>query len=242
MATSSDASSDSSLQERKGTTKEEDGEKAVDGPETPAGVRDATAPEAAAAPAPAAEEAAIQEEKAKHARQASRKPGGARKNWQRRDGDSDTWTCPDCRRIIKNLQSSKDQHRVSAYCLSYRLWTAHCFEDWQTCKKYGEQWAEYPEGYEIRGQRFYQVKAPKGYRQHRPREPTVPPQRRSHEDRGREETRRRSSRSRSRQHARSRSKRHRLRSREAVRAERSAAGEEAPQGIWKRSTGVCRER
>ena len=116
MATSSDASSDSSLQERKGTTKEEDGEKAVDGPETPAGVRDATAPEAAAAPAPAAEEAAVQEEKAQHARQASRKPGGARKNWQRRDGDSDAWTCPDCRRIIKNLQSSKDQHRVSAYC------------------------------------------------------------------------------------------------------------------------------
>ena len=91
-----------------------------------------------------------QKDATKPAREASHKPGGARKNWHRKDGDDDTWTCPDCKRVIKNHPASKDQHRVSAYCFSHRLWNAHAFDDWSLCEKYGKEWAAGPDRYGMR--------------------------------------------------------------------------------------------
>ena len=103
----------------------------------------------------------------------SRKPGGARKNL-RKAGDPDTWECPDCFRVIADNEASKDQHRVSAYCFARRLWKVGAFYgDWPTCEKYGKEWANDPEAYELRGCHFYQVKAPKAYLE-RPRSPGQP--------------------------------------------------------------------
>ena len=103
----------------------------------------------------------------------SRKPGGARKNL-RKAGDPDTWECPDCYRVIADNEASKDQHRVSAYCFARRLWNVGAFYgDWPTCEKYGKEWANDPEAYELRGCHFYQVKAPKAYLE-RPRSPGQP--------------------------------------------------------------------
>lgn len=100
----------------------------------------------------------------------SRKPGGARKNL-RKAGDAGTWECPDCYRVIQDNESSKDQHRVSAYCFSRRLRKVGAFYgDWATCEKYGKEWANDPDAYELRGCHFYQVRAPKAYLE-RPRSP-----------------------------------------------------------------------
>eukprot|EP00435_Cladocopium_sp_Y103_P016906 s1875_g4.t1 len=160
------------------------------------------------------------------AREASRKPGGARKNWRRKDGDDDTWTCPDCHRVIKDQPCSKDQNRVSAYCFSFRLWNAHAFgSDWAACEEYGKKWAAEPDRYDIRGGKFCQVKPPASYWKQPRTPPGRPPPR---DDYGREKTRNRPRSSRSRERrgrrdrSRSRSNRHRLRSRDAVRSARSA--------------------
>ena len=149
----------------------------------------------------------------------SRKPGGARKNW-RKAGDPDTWECPDCLRVIADNEASKDQHRVSAYCFARRLWKVGAFYgDWPTCEKYGKEWANDPEAYELRGCHFYQVKAPKAYLE-RPRSPGQPASGCYGYGHGRhyERNRRRGGRSEERRGAavsRSRSKRCRLRSRGA---------------------------
>ena len=53
----------------------------------------------------------------------NKKPGrskasGARKTW-RQDGNTGTWTCPDCHRVILDHPAGIDQHKASAYHLSY---------------------------------------------------------------------------------------------------------------------------
>jgi hypothetical protein len=134
---------------------------------------DASAPEGAVEPKTStkpAEAAAEAGTPAQPSYSQSRRPGGARKN-VRKAGDAGTWECPDCYRVIQDNESSKDQHRVSAYCFSRRLWKVGAFYgDWPTCEKYGKEWANDPDAYELRGCHFYQVKAPKAYLE-RPRSP-----------------------------------------------------------------------
>lgn len=209
-------------------------EEVVKAGDVPAGtVEGAACLHAAAGDAEPAEKKKVEDEDrqdgAKSKKDAKHKPGGARKNWHRKDGDDDTWTCPDCNRVIKDHPASKDQHRVSAHCFAHRLWNAHAFSTWPLCEQYGKEWASGPDRFEIRGSRFCQVKPPPEYwlRQRSP--PPPPPVRRGTHDagyrstrnRGREslsEERRRSRRERSR----SRSARHRLRSRGSARAVRCA--------------------
>ena len=90
---------------------------------------DASAPEGAVEPKTStkpAEAAAEAGTPAQPSYSQSRRPGEARKN-VRKAGDAGTWECPDCYRVIQDNESSKDQHRVSAYCFSRRLWKVGAF-------------------------------------------------------------------------------------------------------------------
>ena len=184
-----------------------------------------------------------EDSKEKTSRAGRSKASGARKSW-RNDGDKGTWTCPDCHRVILDHPAGKDQHKVSAYHLSYLLWNAGCFSTVQMCDEYAKEWSQAPDRFQIRGKRFCQIKPPPAYwdrvaeeRSRRALEGARAAEhgeRRRHrscESRSKDRGRRRDRRSRSVSAEKSR-----LRSREAVKAARSRSKDRRERGRRRRSS------
>ena len=64
----------------------------------------------------------------------ARKTGGGAVRHRRQDGEVGTWTCPDCRRVISDCPTSRDQHMTGVYHSASLLRNEGFHRDFSKCQ------------------------------------------------------------------------------------------------------------
>ena len=65
----------------------------------------------------------------------ARRAGGGAVRHRRQDGEAGTWTCPDCRRVISDCPTARDQHINGTYHRASLLWNEGFHKDFGQCQQ-----------------------------------------------------------------------------------------------------------